>query len=216
MSDSNSLHVRQTQGMNALTASRFISEEEYREAEEVSTQKHEWFDGEIFPMPGGTNNHTLIIGNLYFHLRLAVQASEFEARNSEQRVKVEATGLETYPDGVICEKPARFTGKGDSTLLTPQVIFEVLSQSTESYDRRGKFEQYKHIETFTDYVLIAQDSTCVEHFARRGDDWLYRAFIHRADSLKLESVGAQLALDAIYEDLDLPEPLLSLPPSSSA
>lgn len=199
--------------MNVLTAPR-LSEEEYREAEEVSTQKHEWFDGEIFPMPGATDNHTVIIGNLYFCIRLALRESSFKVRNSEKQVKVEATGLETYPDGVIFQTPGRFTGRGNQILLSPQVLFEVLSPSTESYDRRGKFEQYKGIETFTDYVLIAQDSVCVEHFARRGDDWLYRAFIHRADSLKLESVGAELALDAIYEDLDLPEPLLSLPPSS--
>ena len=202
--------------MNALAAPATISEEQYRDGEEFASQKHEWLGGEVFPMPGGTNNHTVIIGNLYFSLRLANRDANFEVRNSEQRVKVEASGLETYPDAVIFQKPARFVGRGNSTLLTPKVIFEVLSPGTETYDRGGKFKQYRRIETLSDYVLIAQDSICVEHFERRGDDWLYRSFITRADSLTIESVGITLPLDGIYEDLDLPEPLLVLPASIGA
>lgn len=206
---------RQTEGMNALAAPAYISEEEYRLREETASQKHEWFDGELFPMPGGTDNHTTLCFNLNVSLGVALQGSDFRGRNSEQRVKIEVTGLETYPDALIYRKPARFVGKGNSTLLSPKVIFEVLSPSTESYDRRGKFEQYKRIETLTDYILVAQDSICVEHFLRRGEDWLYRSFIARADVLPIESVAITLALDAIYDDLDLPEPLLSLPQTPS-
>ncbi len=202
-------------GMNALAAPAYISEEQYRDGEEFASQKHEWLGGEVFPMPGGTDNHTVIIGNLYHEIRLALRGNSHKARNSEKQVKVESSGLETYPDAVIFEPPGRFAGRGNQILLTPKVIFEVLSPGTESYDRQGKFGQYKRIETLSDYVLVAQDSICVEHFHRRGDDWLYRSFITRADSLTLESVGVTLPLDGIYEDLDLPEPLLVLPASAN-
>ena len=198
--------------MNALTATKFISEEEYRDAEETANCKHEWFQGEIYPMPGGTKNHTIIVGNIYFVARNALNLSIFEVHNSEQRVKIEATGLETYPDAVIYELPGRYIGKGESTLLTPKVIFEVLSQSTEKYDRRGKFEQYKQIESLTDYVLIDQNEICVEHFARTDAGWNHRSFIRRPDVLNVSSVEALLSLDDIYRRLDLPEPLLLFRP----
>ena len=200
--------------MNALAAPAYISEEQYRDGEEFASQKHEWFNGEVFPMPGGTDNHTTICFSLNVLLGNALRGTNFRARNSEQRVKIAASGLETYPDSVIYEKPARFVGTGNSTLLTPRVIFEVLSPGTGTYERCIKFEQYKRVETLTDYVLVAQDSICVEHFHRRGDDWLYRSFITRADSLFIDGVNATLPLDGIYEDLDLPEPLLVLPAAS--
>jgi Uma2 family endonuclease len=115
-------------------------------------------------------------------------APSFRARNSEQRVKVAATGLETYPSGdfrvagPIC-RARRFDA------ANPKVLFEVLSPSTEKYDRWGKWEQYKHIETLTDYVLVDQDSVSVEHFLKVADGWQFRLYIRRGDVLTLKAWG---------------------------
>jgi Uma2 family endonuclease len=121
------------------------------------------------------------------------------------RVKVEATGLHTYPDAVIFCPPSRFEGRVDNTLLTPKVIFEVLSPSTERYDRTGKFNSYAQIETFTDYVLIDAESVSVEHFRRVEDGWLLRSYGRLHDVLVFPDLDITLPLAQIYEDLELPE-----------
>ena len=99
---------------------QYISEQEYRDGEEISTAKHEWFEGQVYAMAGGTFNHTTLCSNISRLIGNALLKKPCKARNGEQRVKVEATGLETYPDAVIFCPPTRFTGTGDSTLLTPK------------------------------------------------------------------------------------------------
>lgn len=187
--------------MSAQRQPHWISEDEYREGEEVSLEKHEWFAGEVFAMAGGTFNHTTICTNLGQHVRNRLAGRRCKSRNGEQRVKVEASGLNTYPDAVIFCPPSRFEGTGDSTLLTPKVIFEVLSQSTQTYDRTRKFDAYKLIETLTDYVLIEQDAVRVEHFRRTPQGWLHLTLIERDDVLILENVEIELPLGEIYEEL---------------
>ena len=193
--------------MNAQPQPHYITEEEYREGEEISTVKHEWLDGVVYAMAGRTYNHTKIAGNVHFAAQAALKGKPYEAHNSEQRVKIESNGQEVYPDTVIFCPPARFVGKGDSTLLTPKIIFEVLSNSTQKYDRHGKFALYKTIETLEEYILIEQDYIWIDHYRRVGDDWLYRSYNERSHSLKLPSVGIEIALDDIYDKLELPEAL---------
>lgn len=183
----------------------WISEEEYREGEEISLVKHEWFRGEVFAMAGGTFNHTRICGNIYASAKTALRGRRCSVHNGEQRVKVEATGLNAYPDAVIFCPPSRFEGTGDGILLTPSVIFEVLSQSTQSYDRARKFDNYKQIESLTDYVLVEQDEARVEHFRRTPDGWLLRVFTDIEAVLTLENVEIELRLREIYEELDFPD-----------
>lgn len=189
--------------MSAHPKVDWISEEEYREGEEMSPVKHEWFGGEVFAMAGGTFNHTRICSNLGRFLGNRLSGRRCDAHNGEQRVKVEATGLNTYPDAVIFCPPSRFEGTGDSTLLTPTVLFEVLSQSTETYDRTRKFDAYKLIGTLSDYVLIDQNEIRVEHFRRTTDGWLLRVWTSRSDVLDLASVEVELPLEEIYENLEL-------------
>lgn len=197
--------------MNAQPQLAYISEEEYRDGEELSTVKHEWLDGQVYAMAGGTLNHALICTNTTTAAQNVLRGKPCRACGSELRIKAESNGQETYPDAVIFCPPSRFVGKGDSTLLTPKVIFEVLSDSTQTYDRTGKFNLYKTIEAFEEYVLIEQERVWVDHFFRRGEDWIHRSFIQRSDVLHLESVGIALSLDEIYDELDLPEALLQLP-----
>lgn len=196
--------------MSAQPKLRCVSEQDYYAGEEVSSVKHEWFDGEVFAMAGGGYNHTTICGNVFAAAKNALRGRSCKARSGEQRVKVEATGLITYPDAVIFCPPARFEGSNQHTLLTPKVLFEVLSESTERYDRRRKFEAYKRIESFTDYVLIDQNYIFVEHFRRTENGWLYSSYAHRDDVLRLESIEVELALNDIYEELELPEGLIEL------
>ena len=197
--------------MNAQPQFSYITEEEYRQGEEVSTVKHEWLDGQVYAMAGGTFNHTRICGNVHSAAKAALRGKPCDAHNSEQRIKIESNGQEVYPDAVIFCPPSRFVGKGDSTLLTPKVVFEVLSDSTQSYDRTGKFNLYKTISTFEEYVLIEQERVWVDHFSKRGDDWVHRSYIQRSDVLTLQSVAIEISLDELYDELDLPEALLNFP-----
>ncbi|HEX9995737.1 MAG TPA: Uma2 family endonuclease [Abditibacterium sp.] len=202
--------------MSALRQLSYISEEEYRDGEEISLAKHEWLDGEVFAMAGGTYNHSTLCGNIHVATQNALKGRPCKARNSEQRIKAESNGQETYPDAVIFCPLSRFVGKGNSTLLTPKVIFEVLSESTEKYDRTGKFTLYKTIETFEEYVLVEQDRVWVDHFRRDANgNWIHRSYISRSDILVLSSVEIEISLEDIYDELDVPEPLLHIEPAPS-
>lgn len=198
--------------MSAQAKPRFVSEQDYYAGEEISPVKHEWFDGEVFAMAGGSYNHTTICTNVATTAKNALRGRSCKARSGEQRVKVEASGLITYPDAVIFCPPARFEGSNQHTLLTPKVIFEVLSESTERYDRGDKFRAYARIETLTDYVLVDQNRITVEHFRRTPDGWLLNSFVRRADVLRLEDLEIELPLDSIYEELELPEALVPVAP----
>ncbi len=191
--------------MSAQRQLNWISEDEYREGEELSDVKHEWFAGEIFAMAGGTYNHTTICSNLGRFLGNRLAGRRCKSRNGEQRVKVEANGLHTYPDAVIFCPPTRFEGRGDNTLLTPKVIFEVLSPSTESYDRTRKFDAYQLIETLTDYVLIEAERVAIDHFQRTPEGWLLRSYGTREAALRFPDLEIELPLSEIYEDLEVPD-----------
>ena len=189
-----------------------ITEEEYRASEEVSIDKHEWRDGMIYVMEIGSYNHTTICGNVACAAHNALRDKPCRVHPSAQRIKIESNGWEVYPDAVIFCPPWRFVGKGDSTLLTPKVVFEVLSKSTQSYDRQCKFALYKTIETLEEYVLIDQNRIWIDHYRRSGDDWLHHSHNERSDNLKLPSVGIEIALDDIYDELELPEALFGFEP----
>ena len=199
--------------MSALPKLEYITEEEYRDGEEISLVKHEWLDGVVYAMAGGTYNHSTLCNNAATAATNALKGRPCKARNSEMRVKIESNGQELYPDTVIFCPPSRFVGKGDSTLLTPKVVFEVLSETTEKYDRTDKFWLYKTVESFEEYVLIDQDRIWVDHFRRADNgDWIHRSYVLRSDVLVLQSVGIELLLDEIYDELDLPEALLHIEP----
>lgn len=189
---------------------RYITEEEYRELETTSEVKHEYFNGEIFDMAGGTNKHAVIGGNVYAALHKQLRGKSCRPVGSDQMVKIEATHLSTYADIAVYCKGARFEGKGDQVLLTPVVLVEVLSPSTANYDRGEKFDHYKQMPSLCDYVIVWQDCVRVEHYHRlENGDWLLHSAWMRDDTIALESVGATLALGDVYEDVDVPSgPLL--------
>ena len=140
------------------------TEDEYLAMEEKSEVKHEFVGGKIYERPCGTFNHTTICKNLIVAPGNRLSGKPCRVHSSEQRIKVEKSGNTFYPDAVIFCPPSRFEGKGDQLLLTPSVIFEVLSPSTQENDRTDKFKDYRAIETLTDYVLIEPNRIFVDHF----------------------------------------------------
>ncbi len=186
------------------------TEAEYWALEETSPVKHEFINGIPYAMAGGTFNHTRICTNLAATARL--RGKPCSVHSSEQKVKSEKSGNTFYPDAVIFCPPSRFVGKGQHTLCTPSVIFEVLSPSTADYDRTDKFAAYRQIESLTDYVLIEPERIFVDHYRRTPEGWLLRNYTRHDEALQFPDLGIELPLDEIYEELDVPEALLLLLP----
>jgi Uma2 family endonuclease len=190
--------------MQAL-ATRFITEEEYWALEAQSPIKHEYFDGCIYAMAGGSNRHAVLCTKAAIAVGSRLRGKPCRVVGSEQRVKIEATGLQTYPDVSIYCPPARFEGNTNEVLLNPSVIIEVLSPSTELYDRGAKFEHYKQISSLTDYLLVAQDHVQVDHYRRQENgDWLLHTARTLDESITLEVVSAAVPLGELYDGIEFP------------
>lgn len=185
-------------------AERFITEAEFLEWEERQEAKHEYFNGRIYAMSGGSNRHAVICTNVTTATSNRLRGKPCRAVGSEQRVKIEETGLLTYPDASIYCPPSRFEGKDDCNLLTPTVLFEVLSPSTARFDQGNKFEHYKLIPTLRDYVLVHQTRAQVDHFHRHENGWLLVTARGLDESIRLESVAIELPLNELYDDIEFP------------
>jgi Uma2 family endonuclease len=175
-----------------------LTPEEYLAFERSSEQRHEFADGEIFAMSGGTREHSLIAVNIAGELRHALLDRPCEVHASDMRVKIQPTGRYLYPDAsVVCGRPL-FEDATRDTLLNPVLIVEVLSDSSEAYDRGDKFAQYRTIESLKEYVLASQKEARIEHFRRLPDgSWLLRIF-QRGDRVGLDSTGIELSVDRAY------------------
>ena len=186
-------------------AERYVTEAEYWEWEQSSPIKHEYFDGRLYAMSGGSNKHATLCLNAGATLRGLLRGKPCRAVGSEQRVKIEATGLESYPYVAVHCPPFRFMGSQNEVLLNPTVIVEVLAPSTAGFDRGKKYEHYKQIETLRDYLLVSQDSVHVDHYHRlENGDWLLQTSIRMGDILTLEAIGCTLPLRDVYEDIEVP------------
>ena len=183
------------------------TQQDYWNLEENSPVKHEFINGYPYAMAGGTFNHTRICSNLTRFAASRLDDKPCDFHNSEQKIKVEKTGDTFYPDGVVFCPPSRFEGRGDHTLLTPSVIFEVLSPGTKDFDRTDKFRAYRQIESLTDYVLIEPERVFVDHFRRQSDGWLLRNYTRRAEELQFPDLQIALPISEIYRDLDMPDSL---------
>jgi Uma2 family endonuclease len=185
--------------VNAEAAAKKIwTPAEYLAWERSSPERHAFFDGEIFAMAGASFEHNEIVGNLVRELGNALRDRPCDVTPSDLRVHVPATGLYTYPDvTVLCGDPL-FEDAARDTLLNPTVLVEVLSESTEGYDRGKKFRHYRSIATFREYVLVAQDAVSVERYTR-GDDGVWSLHESGAgERLVLASIGCEIAVDEIY------------------
>lgn len=176
-----------------------ISPEEYLALERRAETKSEYLDGAIFAMSGASRRHNRIGLNLAFSLDSQLKAKGCEVFANDMRVKVLETGLYTYPDvAVVCGEP-RFEDAEVDTLLNPRVVIEVLSKSTQDYDRGTKFLHYRALSSLSEYLLIAQDRVHVEHYVRQNESWVLTETDHPEDVIELPSVGARLALADVYD-----------------
>lgn len=183
-----------------------LTEREYLELERVSTVKHEYYAGTIFAMSGASEQHNLIASNVNALIYLQLRGRGCRIYPSDMRIKVLQTGLNTYPDLTIVCGPPEFTEptKRD-TLINPMVIIEILSPSTERYDRGMKFQQYRTIATLQEYVLIAQDAHHIERYTRHDSHmWMLTEADGSEASITLSSLNITLSLADIYEQVDVP------------
>ncbi len=176
--------------------------------EEKAPYKSQYVAGEIDAMAGTEPRHDIIANNLGGMFYVRFRGRNCTYHSSDVKVRVKAGDLWTYPDlSVLCGQPKYDTSARPSSLLNPEVIFEVLSPSTASFDRGEKFERYKRIESLTDYVLVASENMRVEHYVRQeGGGWLDQEYHEGSDLLNLASVEVELPLSEIYERVTFPEP----------
>jgi Uma2 family endonuclease len=184
--------------MSSAALKTRLTPQQYLALERKSEVKHEYHAGVMYAMPGTSREHNLIAGNLFAEIRAQLRDRPCEAYMSDIRVLVGPTGLYTYPDVMaVCGEP-RFEDREVDTLLNPMAIIEVLSPTTEAYDRGKKFGHYRRLESLREYVLVSQDEVRVERYTRRGDEWVLTELSRLEDSLRLESIGCEVSLREIY------------------
>jgi Uma2 family endonuclease len=180
------------------------SPEEYLALEREADFKSEYFDGEVFAMSGASEHHNLIAANVIRELGNQLKRRPCKVYPSDMRVKVSATGLYTYPDVVVVCGEAAFDDAQRDTLVNPTVLVEVLSGSTEAYDRGKKAEHYRRLPSLQAYVLVAQHEPQLEHYARQPDGrWLLSEAHGLEASIDLPSIQCTLELAEVYDKVVL-------------
>jgi Uma2 family endonuclease len=178
--------------------------DQYLAMERKADTKSEYDGGFITAMAGSSPEHNTIALNTSSEIRSQLKSRPCVVYMSDVRLCVSTTGLHTYPDVMaVCGEP-RFQDDEVKTLLNPTVIVEVLSESTESYDRGRKFGHYRRLPSLQEYVLIAQDEVKVERYVRQGDDWLLSELSDLDDTLRLTSIDCEIPLREIYAKVAFP------------
>lgn len=184
-------------------AEYFVTPADYLALERRAETKSEYLNGTIYAMSGASRNHNRITVNLARRLGNQLSGKPCEPFINDMRVKVSPTGLYTYPDVVIVCGDPRFEDNQVDTLLNPTVIIEVLSDSTEAYDRGEKFAHYRALESLTDYLLVAQDKPRIEHYQRQADgQWLYSVADGMEAQTDITAIGSVLRLIEIYDRVE--------------
>ena len=179
-----------------------MSEEEYLVREPEAEYKSEFRQGRVVAMSGGTQAHALITLNVAGELRQQLKGRPCKAFASDMRTKVVAAGLYTYPDVmVVCGKSV-FDAKDKNALINPTVIVEVLSKSTEAYDRGEKFGYYQKLDSLLAYVLVSQEKVQVERFTRESGEWPVLKLHSLENTLDLPAIGCRISLREIYDKVD--------------
>jgi Uma2 family endonuclease len=183
----------------------YFTPQEYLEIDRKSEFKSEYIDGQIVAMTGASREHNLIVTNIVRELSLQLKGRPCELYPSDMRVRVPATGDYAYPDAVVvCGEPQFEDGNVD-ILVNPTLIIEVLSDSTESYDRGKKFRNYRSIKSLAEYVLVAQDDYRIEQFVRQTNgQWLLTETRSSEGVVELETIECKLLLKEVYDKVAIP------------
>jgi Uma2 family endonuclease len=189
----------------------YLTPEEYLEIERKADFKSEYYNGEMFAMSGARVAHIRIVTHAISELAQQLRNQTCEPFSSDMRVQVANTGLYTYPDiVVVCGEP-KFRDESFDTLLNPTVIVEVLSESTQLYDRERKFEFYRAIESLQEYLMISSLRVSADLYTRQPGGWLLTPQTDLQASIDLQSIGCHLLLADLYEKVSFPPSAPLLP-----
>lgn len=190
-----------TKNLAAVKTHPVFSDKDYLEFERFAPERHEFLDGGVYAMAGESRSHSKICFNLYGSIYRQLRGKRCSGFSPNMKVRTNEAGLFAYPDFIIvCGDPLPHDEKAD-VVTNPTVIFEVLSPSTENYDRGEKFLRYTNfIETLEDYVLISQDKPLIEHYSKQDNSGWSKTEIEGLDAvLKLDSVECEIALLELYD-----------------
>ncbi|NJL03241.1 MAG: Uma2 family endonuclease [Spirulinaceae cyanobacterium RM2_2_10] len=191
--------------------------EEYLAQEAQAQERHEYRQGEMIPMPGGTINHNRIALNLAGALNIALKRQPFEVFMADQRLGILAQSMYTYPDVLIIQQPPELQPGREDVVLNAVAIAEILSPSTRSYDKDEKFAAYRRIDCFREYVLIEPATPHVEYYTKTADDaWLFREYDGLDATLTWQSFEFAIALADLYDKVNFATATINLqtPPKS--
>lgn len=185
------------------TDKQYYTPEEYLTLEEKATEKHEYRDGEIALMPGGTTNHNQIVRNFYRQFPLKIQNQDYYVYINDVRLWIAQYRIFTYPDVMVIKGKPMYEGKGTSNVTNPLIIVEVLSQSTRDYDRTDKFQYYHSIPEFREYILIDQYRFYVSQYFKQEDGkWIFNDYQGEDSVLKLACDEFKISFQDLYARVD--------------
>jgi Uma2 family endonuclease len=185
--------------MSAVISTKTYTPEEYIALERAAKFKSEFHDGHIYAMTGASREHNLVSVNIAGELRSQLKSRPCEAYLNDMRVRAADSRDYFYPDVVVvCGRP-EFEDEQVDTLLNPSALIEVLSLSTEAYDRGGKFARYRKIPSLREYLLVSQDQARIERYVRQGEAWLLTEAVGLEACMALETLGCTLALREVYD-----------------
>jgi Uma2 family endonuclease len=177
--------------------------EEYLEFEVSSGERHEYIDGEVICVTGGTPNHNKIAGNFYAALNFALKRQPYDVFVTDQRLWIPKKRIYTYPDIMVIAQPLEYAEGRRDTLTNPLIVAEVLSNSTQNYDRGEKFLAYRTIPTLQEYLLIDQYSMHIEHFFKTDRKrWTFAEYDDTEELLSLQSISFQIELSDVYNKVE--------------
>lgn len=186
---------------------RRYTPQEYLELERAAEFKSEYLGGYIYAMAGGSPEHNTVLSNTHIEVGSQLKSTGCRTYVTEQKICIPSEELYTYPDvSIVCGEPL-FHEEHRDVLTNPKVIIEVLSPSTEDYDRGRKFTRYQEIASLTDYILISQDRPRIDHCERKGEgQWLISTYIGLDTEVHIESIGCVLRMREIYDLVEFPKP----------
>ncbi|MEA5617972.1 Uma2 family endonuclease [Cronbergia sp. UHCC 0137] len=192
--------------MQVETRKHTYTPEEYLELEEKALYKSEYRDGEIIPMTGGTGNHNKITLAIAAMLLYALRRKKYEVFMGDMRLWIPEYREYTYPDVIVTDNKPLYTGKNNTTITNPLLIIEVLSKSTKNYDQGDKFNFYRSIPHFKEYVLVEQNQYLVMHYSKTNEvEWIFREYKSEDDIVKLQHLDFEISLVDIYQDVNFEE-----------
>jgi Uma2 family endonuclease len=192
--------------MIAQVETKTYTAQEYLELEINSLDRHEFINGEIILMAGGSPDHNEIALNLGGALKLALKGKPYRTFSSDQRLWVPQLNNYTYPDLIVVAKPIELQSGRTDTITNPLLIAEVLSKGTKAYDRDDKFAAYRTIPSFQEYLLIDQYRMQVEQYSKTdANKWIFSEYSSMGDRLMLNSISVEVSLADLYENIEFSE-----------